>query len=172
MWADAPKGQQPCFGRLQQESNNDQVICCCLRTGLGVIGAGHAPGTPPTAGQDCHSNPRSMRTGYAPHCEWCLHQNSHPTWRQQVRSWSDLLTSRGRREAAFLFSRWMSEFGPTRTSGDVRLSSHSSALSDLMPRVSNSRLRIVAIIDLTPMASPSRDELLVEHSRAILAYTS
>jgi hypothetical protein len=34
-----------------------------------------------------------------------------------------------------------------------------------MPRVSNSRLRIVAIIDLTPMASPSRDELLVEHRR-------
>jgi hypothetical protein len=110
-----PKGQQPCFGRLQQESNNDQIICCCLRTGLGVIGAGHAPGTPPTAGKDGHSSPRSMRTGYAPHCEWCLHQNSHSTCRQQVRSWSDLLTSRGRREAAFLFSRWMSEFGPIET---------------------------------------------------------
>jgi len=81
------------------ESNNDQVICCCLRTGLGVIGAGHAPGTPPTAGRDCHSSPRSMRTGYAPHCEWCLHQNSHPTCRRQVRSWSDLLTSRGCRRA-------------------------------------------------------------------------
>jgi len=105
-----PKGQHPCLGRLQQESNNDQAICCCLRTGLGVIGAGRAPGTPPTAGRDCHSSPRSMRTGYASHCEWCLHQNSHPTCRQQVRSWSDLLTSRGRREAAFLFSRWMSEF--------------------------------------------------------------
>jgi hypothetical protein len=37
-----------------------------------------------------------MWTGYASHCEWCLHQNSHPTCRQQVRSWSDLLTSRGR----------------------------------------------------------------------------
>jgi hypothetical protein len=85
--------------RLQQESNNDQVICCCLRTGLGVIGAGHAPGTPPTAGRDCHSSPRSMRTGYAPHCEWYLHQNSHPTCRQQVRSWSDLLASRDRRRS-------------------------------------------------------------------------
>jgi hypothetical protein len=95
-----PKGQQACFGLLQQESNNDQVICCCLRTGLGVIGAGYAPGAPPTAGRDCHSSPRSMRTGYAPHCEWCLHQNSHPTCRQQVRSWSDLLISRGRRRAA------------------------------------------------------------------------
>jgi hypothetical protein len=28
-----------------------------------------------------------------------LHQNSHPTRRQQVRSWNDLLTSRGRRRA-------------------------------------------------------------------------
>ena len=101
------KGHQPSFGRLQQESNNDQVICCCLRTGLGVIGAGHAPGTPPTAGRDCHSSPRSLRTWYAPHCEWCLHQNSRPTCRRQVRSWSDLLTSRGTRargvdQASFL----------------------------------------------------------------------
>jgi hypothetical protein len=40
-----------------------------------------------------------MRTGYAAHCEWRLHQNSHPTCRQQVRSWSDLLISRGRRRA-------------------------------------------------------------------------
>jgi hypothetical protein len=103
-----------CFGRLQEESNNDQVVCSWLGTGFGVIGTGHVPGAPPTAGQGCHSNPRSMRTGYASHCEWCLHQNSHPTCRQQVRSWSDLLTSHGRREAAFLFSRWMSEVSPSR----------------------------------------------------------
>jgi hypothetical protein len=44
-----------------------------------------------------------MWTGYASHCEWCLHQNAHPTCRRLVRSWSDLLTSRGRREAAYLF---------------------------------------------------------------------
>jgi hypothetical protein len=31
MWADAPKGLQRCLGRLQQESNNDQVVCCCLQ---------------------------------------------------------------------------------------------------------------------------------------------
>jgi hypothetical protein len=52
-----------------------------------------------------------MWTGYASHREWCLHQNSHSTCRQQVRSWSDLLTSRGRLAAAFLFFRWLSEFG-------------------------------------------------------------
>ena len=42
---------------------NDQINRCCLRSGLGVVGAGHATRTPSTAGRHGHYRPRRMWPG-------------------------------------------------------------------------------------------------------------
>ena len=69
---------------------HDEVYRTRLCIDVGVIRAGYAARTPPTAGRHGHHCSRSMWGGYA-HGERRLHKNSRSSWGQQVRPWSDLL---------------------------------------------------------------------------------
>ena len=83
-----------CEGQMERLHDEVDRPCFCVDTG--VIRAGYATRTAPTAGQDGHHCPRSMWSGHA-HGEWYVRENSRPPCRQQVRSRSDLLESAANR---------------------------------------------------------------------------
>jgi hypothetical protein len=85
--------QMPCFTVREGpsgEKSYDEVDRLGLCFDVGVTGTGYATRTPPSAGRDCRSSPRSMWSGDA-HGEWYLRANARPSCRKQVRSRSDLL---------------------------------------------------------------------------------
>jgi len=67
--------------RGKLERSNDKVDRACFRFDGGIIRAGYATRTPPSAGQYGHHRPRSMWRGYA-HGEWYVRENSRPPCRQ------------------------------------------------------------------------------------------
>jgi hypothetical protein len=67
----------------------DEIDRCCLCISPGNLGTGHAA-CAAAARRYCYAGPGGLRSGNAPR-EWCLHENSRPPCRQQVRPRSDLL---------------------------------------------------------------------------------